>query len=71
VVKLEITMQHERAREAWIYAAHHQEAMSKLREGLKSLSREELEELVAFAADYVNVVLREGEYMVVRDEAVE
>jgi hypothetical protein len=53
---------HERAREAWILAAHNDEAMVRLREELKLLSKEELEELVTFAADYVNAVLREGEY---------
>lgn len=49
--------------EAWISAAHHPEAMVRLREGLKLLSKEELEELVTFAADYVNAVLREREYV--------
>ena len=49
--------------EAWISAAHHPEATIKLREGLKALSKGELEELVAFAADYVNAMLREGEYV--------
>jgi hypothetical protein len=60
---METTPQHERAREAWISAAHHPEATIKLREGLKALSKGELEELVAFAADYVNAMLREGEYV--------